>query len=515
MSCTRLLALPLLLAFLLTAGCGEEGAQTPQTAAPTPTVSAPAQTQGTGLEFALPCYPQSSFHPITGANRTSLTLGGLIYEGLFELDENFQPRNVLCSSYAVSEDGLTWTFALVQGVTFSDGSTLTPQDAADSLNLARTSTLYAARLAGVTGVTAQEGGVSVTLSAPNGALPALLDIPIVKGTGERPLGTGPYALSGEGEDLVLTARTGWWQDRALPCSQIPLRSIQAADDLIHAFDTKDISLVFTDLTGTNALGFSGSFETVDCPTSVMLYVGFNCTSGPCAQQGVRQALQRSFDRQSVATVLLARHAQEAALPVSPASPLYDEDLAGQLEYAPSAAEELLAGLGWSKGEDGILSQGRQKLSLTFVVPSDNTHRLAAAEHLAQGLTQIGIEVELEKLSWTEYTAALERGDFDLYLGEVRMTGDFDPGVLIAPGGTLNYRGYNDPQAVQLLTAFRAASGENRTAAALALYTYLAENPPFGVICFKNWSLLVQWGQVEGMTPTQQNAFHGFADWKIA
>src|SRR5699024_6743441 len=97
------------------------------------------------------------------------------------------------------------------------------------------------------------------------------DIPIVKGTGERPLGTGPYALSGEGEDLALTARTGWWQDRALPCSQIPLRSIQAADDLIHAFDTKDISLVFTDLTGTNALGFSGSFETVDCPTSVMLY----------------------------------------------------------------------------------------------------------------------------------------------------------------------------------------------------------------------------------------------------
>ena len=96
-----------------------------------------------------------------------------------------------------------------------------------------------------------------------------------------------------------------------------------------------------------------------------------------------------------------------------------------------------------------------------------------------------------------------------------MTGDFDPGVLIAPGGTLNYGGYNDPQAVQLHTAFRAASGENRTAAALALYTYLAENPPFGVICFKNWSLLVQWGQVEGMTPIQQNAFHGFADWKIA
>jgi peptide/nickel transport system substrate-binding protein len=512
MSKARLLALPLLICLLL-AGCGEEKAEPDPS--PSPTSTSQAEQTPVSAEFALPCYPQAGFHPITGTNRTNLALGGLIYEGLFELDESFQPQNVLCTSYTVSENGLTWTFALEQGVTFSDGSTLTPQDVADSLNLARTSTLYASRLAGITGVTAQEGGVTVTLSAPNGALPALLDIPIVKGTGERPLGTGPYAISGEGETLTLTARAGWWQGRALPKQEIPLRAIQAADDLIHAFDTKDISLVFTDLTGTNALGFSGSYETVDCPTSVMLYVGFNCASGPCRDAGVRQALQRSFDRQSVATMLLARHAQAAALPVSPSSPLYDQELAGNLEYAPVAAEELLTGLGWSKGEDGVLKQGRQTLSLTFVVSSENTHKLAVAEHLAQGLQQLGIEVELKKLPWTEYLTALERGEFDLYLGEVRMTADFNPSALITPGGALNYGGYSDAQATQLLGAFRAASGESRTAAAQALYTRLAENPPFGVICFKNWSLLAQWGQVEGLSPTQQNEFHGFADWKIA
>ena len=74
----------------------------------------------------------------------------------------------------------------------------------------------------------------------------------------------------------------------------------------------------------------------------------------------------------MATVLLARHARRRPCPSPLPPPSYDEDLAGQLEYAPPRAEELLAGLGWSKGEDGILSQGRQKLSLTFVVPSDNT-----------------------------------------------------------------------------------------------------------------------------------------------
>lgn len=46
--------------------------------------------------------PQSSFHPITGGNRTNLSLGGLLYEGLFALDPQFQVQNVLCESYTVS-----------------------------------------------------------------------------------------------------------------------------------------------------------------------------------------------------------------------------------------------------------------------------------------------------------------------------------------------------------------------------------------------------------------------------
>ncbi|UQT50639.1 hypothetical protein M5E87_08870 [Flavonifractor plautii] len=106
----------------------------------------------------------------------------------------------------------------------------------------------------------------------------------------------------------------------MPRDTIPLRAIQEADDLIHAFDTRDIALVSTDLTGTNALGFSGSFAAVDYPTSTMLYVGFNTADGPCRSAQVRQALLRGFDRAAVSTAQFSRHAQPAALPVSPASP---------------------------------------------------------------------------------------------------------------------------------------------------------------------------------------------------
>lgn len=499
----------LLLAFcLLLGGCAGDPVPDP-TPSPTPSSALEEQT-----EFALACYPEAGFHPITGGNRTNLALAGLVYEGLYALEQQFEPQAQLCTQGVQAADGLSWTFTLRTGVTFSDGSPLTAAEVKSSLDLARSSGFYAARLSDITGVTAGEGTVTVTLSRANGNLPALLDVPIVKETGGTPLGTGPYVLSNDGEDWTLTARQGWRQGEELPLQTIPLRSIQEADDLIHAFDTRDIALVSTDLTGTNALGFSGSFDTVDYPTSTMLYVGFNVKSGPCQAAAVRQALLRAFDRSSVSTVLYSSHAQPAALPISPASHYYQEDLAQELEYAPQQAAQLLTEGGWTQGDSGWTS-GRQKLSLTFVVPADNATRAAAAAHLAGGLTDLGIQVELQTLSWDDYIAALEKGDFDLYLGEVRLTADFDLTALMTSGGSLNYGGYADAEAAQLLQEYRAASGQGRDLSARRLYQRLAEEPPFAVICFKNWSVLTQWSRISNLTPTQQNVFYGFAHWDIA
>ena len=494
------------------AGCG---ASPDPEATPASTAAPSATPAPEAAEFALACYPSAGFHPITGSNRTNLTLAGLLYEGLFALDQEFQVHSVLCASYAVSEDGLTWTFRLREGAAFSDGSPLTAADVVSSLESARTSALYAARFTEIGAIRATEdGAVSVTLTRTNGGLPALLDIPIVRETGGVPLGTGPYVLTGSGENWRLAASEGWWQGaERLPLQSIPLRAIQEADDLIRAFDTKEVTLVSTDLTGTNSLGFSGSFDTVDYPTTTMLYVGFNTASGPCASAAVRQALQRAFDRAAVANTRYARHAQAAALPVSPSSALYDAELADSLAYSTQAVDELLTQAGYTRA-DGVWQRRGAPLTLTLTVPTNNTYRLAAAEQLAANLTDAGIQVELAALSWDGYLQALSSGSFDLYLGEVRLTGDFDLTALITPGGALNYGGYNSAQAVSLHSAFRAASGSARTQAAAQLYAHLAQDPPFAVLCFKNWSALVQWNQAAGLTPTQQNLFYQFDQWEI-
>lgn len=126
--------------------------------------------------------------------------------------------------------------------------------------------------------------MTVTLDEPNGSLPLLLDIPLALGAGERPVGTGPYLLSENGEEAELTARENWWQARQMPADTISLKIMNKSDEMIFAFDAGDISLVEVDLMGTNSLGYSGSYETWDYSTTSMIYLGFHTRAGLCSRR---------------------------------------------------------------------------------------------------------------------------------------------------------------------------------------------------------------------------------------
>lgn len=509
----RSLAAPLLaLACLLTACRGN--APMPQPT-PTPEVTETAPVlPAEPIELKLPWYSGESVHPLTATNRANLILLPLMYEGLFELDQAFVPQGVLCTGTTVSEDGLSWNFTLRSGVTFSDGSPLTGQDVVSSLQAAMgPESLYRARLTNIAAIrTEGDGTVHITLRTPNGNLPALLDIPIVKETGALPLGTGAYVMDQDGG--LLRRNTNWWKGSPLPVDEIKLYPVRATDALIQAFDTRAVSLAAADLTGANALGFSGNYEVWDYSTSTMLYVGYHTASGPCADGAVRRALSLGIDRATVKRSLLSGHAEVAALPFHPQGKNYDATLAGELDYSPQAMDEGLTAAGWTLS-DGLRYKGREALTLTFIVNTDNSYKIAVAEHIANSLTQAGAVVELKKLTWEEYNAALAAGEFDLYLGQVRLTGDFDLSPLLTAGGALNYGGYVDLEMDGLLAEYLAANDITRPAAASNLSRRLSEESPLAVVCFKNWSMLTHWGKLTGLSPTQQNLFYGIEGWKLS
>ena len=376
--------------------------------------------------------------------------------------------------------------------------------AAQALNLARTGEgLYTQRFSCVSTIAADESGrLIITLRYPNSALPALLDVPIALGSDSRPLGTGPYVLT-EGADgsLSLTRRSGWWQGLDMPQDTISLLPISQADTLIHGLDGGYITLLSTDLTATGSLGYSGAYEVVDYSTTGLVYLAFNTTRGVFRDVQARQAVAAAVDRDTLASSVYSGHAVAARLPVHPYSPLYDEALAGQLTQGVDV-------------QDLFQQAQLTGRSVTMVVNSENSYKNAAAQDIARQLEELGMTVTLSSLSWDDYVAALEQGSFDLCLAEVSLTADFDLTPLVGSAGSANYSRWSNQETDQLLSAFLAAAEEERDQAAQALYTQLAQQAPLVPLCFKNGSVLTQWGRISNLTPTRGNIFYQMDQWVL-
>ena len=518
---SRLIALCLCALVLLCSCQPPEPQPTPSetpVSTPTPTATVPPEP----ARFSLGYDPTVSLHPIAGNSQVNQELTGLVYQGLYELDNTFTPRPVLAAEAAAGEDALVWTFTLIEGAVFSDGTPLTARHVAASLNQARTSALYAARLAGVVSVAARDDAtVSVTLSAPNGSLPALLDIPIVLEPGRdedgnlppAPLGTGYYQYIRTEDGLHLQVNPYHPSAADLPYDAIPLIPVSSTGERIAAFDSGAVSAVTTDFSSPYTLGYAGGYEITDYPTTSLLYVGFNAAGGVCASPLVRQAFSRAFDRVKLVDALLAGHGDPAALPVSPLSGEYSEAHAAQLSYDMDAAAQLLARAGYTfHAEDGLLYNRKTPVEVTLLVNSDNSVRHAVAQQLADALKELGVTVTVSRMPWSDYTAALAAGRFDLYIGEVRLTGDFDSSALLA--GELNYGGLMSQELDRALAQWRINQGAWHTLAANDLWGQFVQDVPIAPLCFKRESLLVRWGMVSNAQPTRANPYYRMEQWIV-
>lgn len=489
--------------------CGDETVVESPTHTPTPEVSQPVEKG-----FSLAYDPTANLHPITGDSRVNQLLTSLIYEGLYELDGNFSPQPVLAQSAAVDESGLVWTVTLREGVVFSDGTPLEAAHVVSSLKTAQKSPLYAGRLRSVSSVRAVDGGVVITLTQPNSKFLSLLDIPVVLETEEEPpLGTGRYRYARDGERLYLMAN----YNRAgkVPYGTIALCPVTAADQRSAAFDSGAVSAVVADFSSPYELGYSCNYEVWDYPTTDLLYVGFKVLEdSPCQSNLVRQAFAKAFDRAAIVQEQLGGHGDSAALPVHPLHGDWVAEAAAALSYDPEEAAELLTMAGYTRNEeDGLLYQRRTVLAVTLLVNSENGLKCAIADELAEALRTLGVTVTVNKVPWKDYLTALEKGEFDLYLGEVRLTGDFDVSELLA--GSLNYGGYDPAPLAELLTARNTYSGEAGEWMAKQLWNAFAEESPIAPLCFKRESLLVRWDTVSGLSPTRGDPFHGMENWEPA
>ena len=439
----------------------------------TPPVEADTSSTLTPItSFALPYLQGVTLDPITCPDGMQQTLGALLYEGLFVLNESFAPQNVLCSRYEHNDDCTSYTFYLRDGVSFSDGSSLTASDVLATLRRAQESERYSARFANVASMRTSNGALIVNLMRSDSAFPALLDIPIVKSGSEKntvPLGTGPYLFVTDSDGACLKQNPDWHSDVTLPFERIELRAV------------KDTALT-------------------DYATANMIYLGFNTQRAPLSDASLRSALAGAIDRATITTGYLAGHAEAARFPLSPHSSLYPTEMASTL-----ASPDLAAAL-----ESAGVTESRPR-TVTILVSESDSFKVSIADYLSRTLSTDVLTVSVRSLPWSDYLTALQNGNFDLYLGEVRLTANWDISSLARTGGALNYGRYADAQCNTLLDAFSLNETDQT---ARALYRYLAQSAPIAPIAFKTASVLTPSGLIDGLNPTVSSPFYGIEGWTV-
>ena len=492
------------LLLLALAGCAQTPEQEPEEETPWYMGESEDEDQEpAGLSrFALAYRKGDSLDPITCDGAIQFPVANLLYETLFVLDETFTPQPLLCRQAEFSEDGLECTLYLRQGVTFSDGTELTAQDVSASLRRAMEEPRYSGRLSDVRRVSAnRDGTVTLSLRRENRNLAALLDIPVVKSGTEDdliPVGTGPYLYITDGSQAYLAANEAWWQGNGQPVDRIELVDAKDEETARYLFASREIQLLVEELTGDSAT-LTGSLDTVEAVSPVMEFIGINTRRELFASAAVRGAISLGINRQQVVDGYLSGHGLPAVLPVSPAA-LAD---APSADYAYSAYYTAL--------EEAGLQTGEKRETLTLLVNEESRYKVSAAYYIAEKLSLFDLKVEVRQLPWEEYTAALERGEFDLYYGEVKLRCDWDVSQLLGTGGALNYGGWSDPETDRLLESFGSGEEADRE----ALWNHLTEQMPLIPLCFQNSSVLTHSGTVTGMVPTAANVFRNLTEWEIA
>ena len=460
--------------------------------------------------FTLPYFAGESLDPITAVETVQAAVGALLYEKLFQLDQHFSLQPVLAQSCTYDAAERTYTLTLRSGVTFSDGSPLTARDVAASLERARQSQRYAARLAEVSSVRVQGDAVLITMSTDLATLAWRLDIPIVKaGTEDRtaPVGTGPYVFNKSDSGAYLELNADWWQGKSLPLQRMELQHCKDRDTMLYAFSSRELQLLPLDLTATGASGVSGSGDYTDAPTAVMHFLGFNTRRAPFDDAALRQAVSAAVDRQGLVDSCLLGHGSAAQLPVSPASEWYPAALETAYTTAPLTRLTQSAGDADDAGQYG-------GTSVTLLVNQENSFKAAAAQEIADSLSHAGLSVTVEAVPWETYLQRLQDGSFDLYYGECRLTADWDVQALIGTEGSLNYGGFSDEKTDGLLAACRTAGESRRSAALTSLWEDLLAKAPIAPLCFKSDSVVTTTGLVEGLTATETDPFFSLEQWVV-
>ena len=329
----------------------------------------------------------------------------LVFDGLTELDASGAVEPALAIHWQSSDNGHHWQFRVRDGVRFQDGTQLTADAVAQSLNLACASNCP------WTSIRAVGPAVVFTCDSPLPNLPDLLasDVFLIAAprtpnsqAGNQPIGTGPFQVAqSTGNDLRLAANETSWQGRPF-ADQVIITSHRAIRD-----QWLDLTLGRTDIVEVPAEQIRQAQQqrlspVVSGPEDVVALQLSD--SGALANSSLRSTIAYAVDRSAIFNVIFQKQGEISAS-------LIPNSVSGYAFLFPTERD-----LNKASQARGGLTAG----TLTLSVDGDTVMQLTA-QRLALNLREAGINVKTAAPGSTAYS--------DIVLRKLPIAGSDAAGVL--------------------------------------------------------------------------------------
>ena len=517
--------------------------------------------------FSLNSNSNYSFNPLIATNHSNQLVCSLVYENMLEIDENFNVIKNIIIDWTHNEDCTYWEFKLDTAHTFHDGTPVTGKDLRYSLERAVSAAeRYKGRFSSFQGASYDEDTLYVTLGIGDSQLYKLMNLPVIKnGTfpDPYPMGSGPYMyseeyceyeeLDEEGNPLpeskfkytAIVPYDGYVgypifeqseEDEDVteikhvkqtpPIDIIYLKEYTDAQSTLTAFEDSLIDVVINDPSSYTNIGYADTNEIHTYPTTNMHYVVFNEESVLGKYSNFRYAMNFAFDRSNLVT-LLHGNGVASAVPMYPTADIYPNELNRSLFYDLDMCKTVLENAGVKDyDEDGQLeymSGSPQEIELIFIVCSDSSAKTGVVRRFAEDMASIGLKITVKELSWTDYTTALEEGNFDMYYGEVQLRNNFDMTELLQVRpqlkegertSNINFSNSKETGYESYIENYLTSGDADRAYNYAMLADFIAQNAMFITIGFEKQQIILHRGIVKGVNPNYGNPLFDFMNWEM-
>lgn len=373
------------------------------------------QIQTEELILALGAEPEAGFDPTTGWGRYG---SPLFQSTLLKRDHELKLGYDLAKSYSVSEDGLTWTVVLRDGVLFSDGTPLTAEDVVFTYETAasQAATVDLTVLHQVEVVDAQTVRFHLKQSQST-FVTHLVQLGIVpkhaydEDYAQQPIGSGPYQFVqwDRGQQLIVEANPHYYGDKPVFHKLTFLFLGEDAAFAAAKGGQVDVAAIPTTFSKQAVGGMRlEAIPSVDNRGIMFPYVepttktdeGYPVGNAVTSDRSIRLAVNVALDRKALVDGILEGYGSPA-FTVNDGLPWWNPDTVMKDGDVEEALRILRDG-GWEDRDgDGLVDKDGQAAVFSLLYPSGDVTRQSLALAAADMVKEAGISIDVEGASWDE------------------------------------------------------------------------------------------------------------------